>query len=66
MLFDERIDLGIVQAIVGLQHQWVTVKGRGWITQAPRRWTCGAMPCKERHRWPSRSPDWLSRKDDPL
>jgi allantoate deiminase len=28
MLFDERVDLGIVQAIVGLQHQWVTVKGR--------------------------------------
>ncbi len=28
MLFDERIDLGIVQAITGLQHQWVTVRGR--------------------------------------
>jgi allantoate deiminase len=28
VLFDERIDLGIVQAIVGVQHQWVTVKGR--------------------------------------
>ena len=28
ILFDERVDLGIVQAIVGLQHQWVTVKGR--------------------------------------
>ncbi len=28
MLFDERVDLGIVQAIVGLQHQWITVKGR--------------------------------------
>src|SRR5256714_9323724 len=27
-LFDERINLGIVQAITGLQHQWVTVKGR--------------------------------------
>jgi allantoate deiminase len=28
ILFDERINLGIVQAITGLQHQWVTVKGR--------------------------------------
>ncbi len=28
ILFDERVDLGIVQAIVGLQQQWVTVKGR--------------------------------------
>jgi allantoate deiminase len=28
MLFDERVDLGIVQAITGLQHQWVTVRGR--------------------------------------
>src|SRR5713101_7310849 len=28
ILFDERVDLGIVQAIVGLQHQWVTVRGR--------------------------------------
>jgi allantoate deiminase len=28
ILFDEQIDLGIVQAITGLQHQWVTVKGR--------------------------------------
>lgn len=28
ILFDERVDLGIVQAIAGLQHQWVTVKGR--------------------------------------
>jgi allantoate deiminase len=28
ILFDEQINLGIVQAITGLQHQWVTVKGR--------------------------------------
>lgn len=28
ILFDERVDLGIVQAIAGLQHRWVTVKGR--------------------------------------
>lgn len=28
ILFDEQIALGIVQAITGLQHQWVTVKGR--------------------------------------
>lgn len=28
VLFDERVDMGIVEAIVGLQHQWVTVKGR--------------------------------------
>ncbi len=28
ILFDERIDIGIVQAITGLQHQWFTVKGR--------------------------------------
>jgi len=28
ILFDEGVNLGIVQAIVGLQHRWVTVKGR--------------------------------------
>ena len=28
ILFDEQIDIGIVQAITGLQHQWITVKGR--------------------------------------
>ena len=28
VLFDERINLGIVQAITGLLNQWVTVKGR--------------------------------------
>jgi allantoate deiminase len=28
ILFDEGIDLGIVTAITGLQHQWITVKGR--------------------------------------
>lgn len=28
LLFDERIDVGIVQAIVGLHHRRVTVKGR--------------------------------------
>jgi len=28
ILFDEGIDLGIVTAITGLQHLWVTVKGR--------------------------------------
>jgi allantoate deiminase len=28
ILFDERINLGIVQAITGLQHQRVTVRGR--------------------------------------
>lgn len=28
LLFDERVDLGIVQAIVGLHQRWVTVKGR--------------------------------------
>ncbi len=28
ILFDEGIDLGIVTAITGLQHLWITVKGR--------------------------------------
>ncbi|HEY1353634.1 MAG TPA: M20 family metallo-hydrolase, partial [Ktedonobacteraceae bacterium] len=28
VLFDERIDLGIVQAIVGLQQRWIRVSGR--------------------------------------
>lgn len=28
ILFDEQIDIGIVQAITGLQHLWITVKGR--------------------------------------
>jgi allantoate deiminase len=28
ILFDEQIAVGIVQAITGLHHQWVTVKGR--------------------------------------
>jgi allantoate deiminase len=28
ILFDEGVNLGIVQAITGLWHQWVTVKGR--------------------------------------
>ncbi len=28
VLFDERVDLGIVQAIVGLQQRWVIVRGR--------------------------------------
>jgi allantoate deiminase len=28
LLFDEQVALGIVQAITGLQHQWITVKGR--------------------------------------
>ena len=28
VLFDEHIDLGIVQAIVGLQQRWITVRGR--------------------------------------
>ncbi|GAC1350248.1 MAG: allantoate deiminase [Ktedonobacteraceae bacterium] len=28
VLFDERVDLGIVQAIAGLQHRWIVVKGR--------------------------------------
>ena len=41
ILFDERINLGIVQAITGLQHQWVTVKGRadhaGTTTMYQRR-----------------------------
>ena len=41
ILFDERINLGIVQAITGLQHQWVTVKGRadhaGTTTMDQRR-----------------------------
>ncbi len=32
ILFDERVNLGIVQAITGLWHQWVTVKG--WADHA--------------------------------
>jgi allantoate deiminase len=28
ILFDERIDLGIVTAITELQHMWITIKGR--------------------------------------
>ena len=35
------------------------------ITRAPPRWTCGAMHSRERHRWRSRSPGWLSRKGGP-
>ncbi len=28
ILFDEQVELGIVQAITGMQHQWIAVKGR--------------------------------------
>lgn len=28
LLFEEHIDLGIVQAIVGLQQRWITIRGR--------------------------------------